>query len=45
MSYPGVDNLLVTEKGDFNDRLYSFQCFRTPEEDVEEGEEDEEGDD
>ncbi|KAJ8107861.1 hypothetical protein OPT61_g8575 [Boeremia exigua] len=28
LSYPGTDNLLVTQKGDYNDRLHSYQCFR-----------------
>lgn len=28
LAYPGSDNLGFTEKGDFNDRLLSYQCFR-----------------
>jgi hypothetical protein len=28
LTYPGSDNLLVTEKGDFNDRVLSYQCFK-----------------
>lgn len=28
LTYPGTDNLGATEKGDFNDRLLSYQCFR-----------------
>ncbi|KAF3048123.1 hypothetical protein E8E12_010588 [Didymella heteroderae] len=32
LTYPGTDNLGFTAKGDFNDRLLSYQCFR--EEDV-----------
>ncbi|KAJ4381074.1 hypothetical protein N0V86_003421 [Didymella sp. IMI 355093] len=28
LTYPGTDNLGFTSKGDFNDRLLSYQCFR-----------------
>lgn len=28
LSYPGAENLVDTIKGDFNDRLLSYQCFR-----------------
>ena len=28
LTYPGTDNLSVTEKGDFNDRLLSYNCFK-----------------
>ena len=32
LQYPGVGNLLATENGDWNDRVYSYQCFREEEE-------------
>lgn len=28
LTFPGNDNLGFTAKGDFNDRLLSYQCFR-----------------
>lgn len=28
LSYPGNSNLLVTEKGNFNDKVYSYLCFK-----------------
>ncbi|KAF1924631.1 uncharacterized protein M421DRAFT_424512 [Didymella exigua CBS 183.55] len=28
LSFPGSANLMQTDKGDFNDRLLSYQCFR-----------------
>ncbi|KAF1360067.1 hypothetical protein EJ07DRAFT_117554 [Lizonia empirigonia] len=28
LAYPGCENLGFTKKGDFNDRLLSYQCFR-----------------
>jgi hypothetical protein len=27
--YPGTANLLSTEKGSFNDRIYSYQCLES----------------
>ena len=27
MEFPGVDNLLETDNGDFNDALLSFMCY------------------
>lgn len=28
LTYPGTDNLVSTAKGNYNDRLLSYQCFR-----------------
>ncbi|KAF1851907.1 uncharacterized protein K460DRAFT_43708 [Cucurbitaria berberidis CBS 394.84] len=28
LTYPGNSNLLVTEKGDFNDKFHSYLCFK-----------------
>ncbi|KAH7392711.1 hypothetical protein BKA66DRAFT_412464, partial [Pyrenochaeta sp. MPI-SDFR-AT-0127] len=28
LTYPGNANLLVTDKGDYNDKLYSYLCFK-----------------
>ena len=28
LKYPGNDNIGFTAKGNFNDRLLSYQCFR-----------------
>ncbi|KAF2024356.1 hypothetical protein EK21DRAFT_78895, partial [Setomelanomma holmii] len=29
LSYPGIANLRSTEKGDFNDNVYSYVCLRS----------------
>jgi hypothetical protein len=29
LSYPGTANLGFTQKGNFNDKIHSYQCFET----------------
>ena len=31
LTYPGTDNLSATKKGNFNDRLLSYNCFKEEE--------------